>query len=160
MNKRFTLIFGTLLVLVAGFILWSISHPPASQPKATIVLAGFTNDLTGVPYAMVSVSNHSPTSLQLLSSYDIQIPTANRWTNASRGFLSSGTTVLKPDESVMVLVAAPTNYTSWRVSLAIAPDVGLVQDLLNHAKWAAWEVGLTRRHPRGSVRVFSDRISE
>ena len=159
MAKRTFIVLSLILVAVVAVVTWAALQPPAARPNVTVRFASYTNDTTGSRVAAFTVSNASPSAVRLLSHYRIQIPTVARWTNLSGGWLPRGASVLPARSSETITVPATTNQ-SWRVSLSVSPDVGIVRDMMGSIAEAAHFAGLRTRYRKMSYGVQCDWIGE
>jgi hypothetical protein len=159
MTKQTLIVLGLFLVALLGLVTWAVLQPPAACPNVTVRFAGYTNDTTGTRLAVFTVSNTSPSAVQRLSHYRIQIPTATRWMNLAEGWLSGSGSVLQAGSSETVTVPAATNQW-WRVSLSVSPEVGSMGDMMGSIAEAARFAELPARYRNMSYRVPSDWIGE
>ena len=160
MTKLTLIVLGLFLLALLGLVTGAVLQPPAACPNVTVRFAGYTNDTTGTRLAVFTVSNTSPSAVQRLSHYRIQIPTATRWMNLAEGWLSGSGSVLQAGSSETVTVPAATNQ-SWRVSLSVsAPKFGSMGDMIGSIAEAARFAGLPARYRNMSYGVPSDWIGE
>jgi len=159
MAKQTLIVLGLFLVPLLGLVTWVVLQPPLASPHVTVRFAGYTNDTTGTRLAVFTVSNASPSAVQRLSHYQIQIPAATRWMNVAEGRLSDSGSVLQGGSSETVTVPAATNQ-SWRVSLSVSPELRRMGDMMGSLAKAARVAGLPARYRNTSYGVPSDWIGE
>ena len=159
MTKQTLIVLGLMLVALLGWVTWAVLQPPAARPNVKVRFAGYTNDTTGTRVALFTVSNTSPSAVRRFSNYRIQIPTGAWWTNLSAGLLSGGGSVLQAGSSETLTVPAATNQ-SWRVSLSVNAEVGIMGDIMGSIAEAARSAGLPIRYSNISYGVRSDWIGE
>jgi hypothetical protein len=160
LTKRVLIItFGLIPFALVGLVAWAALQPPPARPNVIVAFVGYTNDATGTRLAAFTVRNTSPSAVRRLPRYRIQIPTATRWTNLSVGWLPGGGSVLPAGFSETVTVPAATNQ-SWRVSLSVSPEVGIVRDVMSSIAETARSAGLRTRYRKMSYSVQCDWIGE
>lgn len=159
MVKRTLIVLGLILAALAVLFTWAALQPPPARANVTVMFAGYTNDTAGARFAAFTIINPGPSAVRRLSHYRIQIPTATRWTNLSVCWFSGGGSILPAGSSETVTVPAPTNQ-SWRVSLSVSPEVGIVCDVMGSIAEAARFAGLRTRYRRMSYGVQCDWIGE
>ncbi|HVV72392.1 MAG TPA: hypothetical protein VHI52_12985 [Verrucomicrobiae bacterium] len=159
MTRQTLAVLGLSLVAVLGWFTWAALQPPAARPNVKVRFAGYTNDTIRGRVAMFTVTNTGSSAVRRFSNYMVQIPTGARWTTLSAGLLPGNGSVLQPGSSETVTIPAATNQ-SWRVSLSINPEVGIMSDLMGSIAKAARSARLPIRYRNISYGVPSDRIGE
>ncbi|MCI0539087.1 MAG: hypothetical protein L0Z50_28095 [Verrucomicrobiales bacterium] len=127
MTKRTLIIAGLFAI---GMMVWVAFQREPREPQASVTFLGYTNDATGTRLATFVHSNLNSFVVRRRAHYWIELPTSAGGTNQASCWFSSGND-LKARAFEIVAVPGPTNQPSWRVSLSVTPDVGIVTEAMD-----------------------------
>jgi hypothetical protein len=161
---RFKIIAAATVLAVCGTLLiLGVNTPrPSAPPSVLVTFLGYTNNPTAGFIALFAVTNASPGPIIRHVGYSLQVPAATRrrWTNTSKGwFTNQGN--LRAGAGEVLLVAAPTNLPTWRLSLTVLRDQPIRMTMRSLAR-EAHRIGVGREPTSGSsgyYRVASDAIT-
>ena len=160
MVKRILIIVALVALVISVMVVVVALQRPGQPPTVSVTFLAFTNDIVGTRLATFALSNLGASAIRRQSHYTIQTPTPMRWTNYAEGWVAGGTRILRAGASEAVSIPAPTNQPSWRVSLSVSLDVGVVRDMMDMVVVALRNLGFQTRYRKMNYGAEGDWIRE
>jgi hypothetical protein len=112
--------FYFFAILIAASAVLLVTQLAKGKPRpladtVTVSFLGYTNDSSGARIGLFKIMNPSPISIDLRRAHDVQIETTAGW--ASQGLQAASAAEVKPNQSTLLAVPAPSSKQRWRVWL-------------------------------------------